>query len=110
MDYQFRPFGVGVVMSSEEMADLKKKGEEVVSAVKEQSKNVLFVSIGLAWLAAEVATRHSANAVTAVANELADLHDVCAAKQHAHGYFPDSMMKVPSTDLYRVAQESLEVK
>ena len=108
MDYQFRPFGVGVVMSSEEMADLKNKGEQAMTQIKEKSKTVLFVSIGLGLLTAEVVTRHLTNGVQVAANKLADAHDAVVAKQHAHGYFPDSMMKVPSSELYAVAAESLK--
>jgi hypothetical protein len=108
MDYQFRPFGIGVVMSSEEVNKAKEKGKQVVESAKKLTKDALFVSIGLGWLVAEAATRHATNGVQAVATQLADVHEVVAKKQHEHGYFLDSTMPgVASKDIFDIASEEL---
>ena len=108
MDYQFRPFGIGVVMSSEEVNKAKEKGKQLVADVKKITTDALFVGIGLGWLVAEVATRHTTNAVQAVATQLADVHDHVAKKQHAHGYFPNSTMPgVASADVFNIAAQEV---
>jgi hypothetical protein len=108
MDYQFRPFGIGVVMTSEEVGKAKEKGKQLVADVKKATADALFIGIGLGWLVAEAATRHATNGVQAVATGLADVHEVVAKKQHEHGYFPNSTMPgVASKDVFDMAQEEL---
>lgn len=108
MDYQFRPFGIGVVMSSEEVKKAKEKGKQVVADVKKATADALFIGIGLSWLAAEVTTRYATNGVQAVATQLADVHEVVVKKQHEHGYFINSTMPgVASKDVFDMSKEEL---
>lgn len=81
MDYQFRPFGVGVVMSHEEVTKLKLKGQEAFNSFKEKAKWTGLVSLGLGLVAAEVITRHVADGLTTAANAVADVHDAVVVEQ-----------------------------
>ena len=74
MDYQFRPFGVGVVMSQAELDALHSNLRSKWNAVKGASKD-------LALAVAEVSLRHTTDALQTACYELADLHAKVALKQ-----------------------------
>ena len=63
-----RPFGIGV----EDMDS---------SALKEKGKNAFFITLGVCLVVGEVATRHTANALTVAANAVADAHAKIVVKQ-----------------------------
>jgi len=78
MDFQFRPFGIGFVMSQEEARALKVK-------VVEQVKWSSLVAVGLSLCVAEVVTCKVANALSDASQAVADVHDhVIVAQQFKH--------------------------
>jgi hypothetical protein len=79
----FRPFGVG--FEDMDTSEIKEKGAKLYQATKEHVKTGLFISLGLGVVAAEVVTRHTANALTEAANQVADVHAVLAVKRVEFG-------------------------